>query len=495
MQNISSTVSVARPGTKRIRSIRNIRIMAGISTPGIIQRIMQGINISTAQAADRMAQAAARMEVSAHWSDWRQVSSWTWRRRYWATWGFRRTMNTAIKAMDDSGSRIGGYVVVYGSPAQRDQQDEFFSPDTYLGLDWPVKTRPMLYQHGLDRRIGSQPIGVIDTLRPDQTGVWAEAALDPDHPHIDTIRAQVSQGKLSWSSGSLPHLVRKGPGGHITRWPIVEGSLTRNPAERRMTHVAPIKTVMAAYKSLGIPTDYLLEEDSVNPEQMEQLADLVAARMQTTQQPAIQPTQTTQPAQPAAVKTLPAPLPAPQPSAAKPRIEVLRDLRFAEWSASDMAFYYSLMSDLNSLMPTGNRPVSQIARKFIGDMTRDSERKFERQLAHKAHREIAAHRINEREAEKLIDRLPYKSLDAVWANDYQAIKSNELDTTGQAGYGQEWVPAVWRETIWERIRIANAVARNITVVPMATNPWYIPLEQADPVMYYVPETTDGASLV
>ena len=42
-------------------------------------------------------------------------------------------MNHALKAIGED--RIGGYLVVWGSPQQRDLQGEYFTPDTDLGLD------------------------------------------------------------------------------------------------------------------------------------------------------------------------------------------------------------------------------------------------------------------------------------------------------------------------------------------------------------------------
>ena len=42
----------------------------------------------------------------------------------------------AVKTLDGSSGRVGGYLVVWGSPASRDLQDEYFTPATDLGLDW-----------------------------------------------------------------------------------------------------------------------------------------------------------------------------------------------------------------------------------------------------------------------------------------------------------------------------------------------------------------------
>jgi HK97 family phage major capsid protein len=94
-------------------------------------------------------------------------------------------------------------------------------------------------------------IGTIDTLKADSVGVWAEAQLDLRQKYVQAVLRLVERGVLSWSSGSLPHLVEVAQGGEIKRWPIVEGSLTPLPAEPRRTDVHTIKS---AYAALGLDT-------------------------------------------------------------------------------------------------------------------------------------------------------------------------------------------------------------------------------------------------
>ena len=150
-----------------------------------------------------------------------------------------------VKMVDSDEGRVGGYLMVWNG---RDLQGEFFTPETQVGLDW-YERRPLLYHHGLDGALKAAVIGVIDTLKPDETGLWAEAQLDLRKRYVRAVRRLVDAGALSWSSGSLPHLVEVAHDGHIKSWPIVEGSLTPTPAEPRKTDV---QTVKSAYKSLGL---------------------------------------------------------------------------------------------------------------------------------------------------------------------------------------------------------------------------------------------------
>ena len=153
-----------------------------------------------------------------------------------------------VKMIDEPAGRVGGYLITWGEANQPDMQGEYFTPETDVGLDW-YERRPVLYHHGLDGALKAAVIGVIDTLAPDEIGLWAEAQLDLHKRYVRAVQRLVDQGALSWSSGSLPHLVEVGEGGRIKRWPIVEGSLTPTPAEPRRTDV---RTLKSAYKALGL---------------------------------------------------------------------------------------------------------------------------------------------------------------------------------------------------------------------------------------------------
>ena len=157
-------------------------------------------------------------------------------------------MEHAVKMIDSSGGRVGGYLVVWGDDTQRDLEGEYFTPETEFGLAWYAE-RPMLYQHGLDPHLKAAVIGQIDMLQADDVGIWAEAQLDIRHRYIEAVRRLIEKGVLAWSSGSLPHLVDVAKDGHIKRWIIVEGSLTPTPAEPRRTDV---RTIKSAYHALGL---------------------------------------------------------------------------------------------------------------------------------------------------------------------------------------------------------------------------------------------------
>lgn len=189
-------------------------------------------------------------------------------------------MHTILKTINAAEGRVGGYLVVWGSPQQRDLQGEYFTPKTDLGLGW-YEQRPVLYHHGLDGNLQAAVIGVMDTVKADQTGLWAEAQLDVRKRYVRAVMRLVDKGALGWSSGSLPHLVEVAADGEIKRWPIVEGSLTPTPAEPRRTDVHTIKS---AYEALGLDVERLHLHDprmKTEGDSMENEAAIIADENET----------------------------------------------------------------------------------------------------------------------------------------------------------------------------------------------------------------------
>lgn len=167
---------------------------------------------------------------------------------------------TAVKSVGEG--RVGGYLVLFGTAAQKDLQGEYFTAETDYGLDWYEK-RPALYHHALDDTIQTDPIGVIDTLKMDDVGIWAEAQLDLRKRYTRAIQKLVDKGVIGWSSGSLPHVVKIESDGCIKRWVIVEGSLTPTPAEPRIV-VSTLKAEHAIALEESDTTEEAPSQDAVD---------------------------------------------------------------------------------------------------------------------------------------------------------------------------------------------------------------------------------------
>ena len=147
-----------------------------------------------------------------------------------------------ISTNDDT-ARIGGYLVRFGSPDSVDTDGDFFTPATDFGTH---QTSVVLYNHGLDDRLGLTTLDDSATLKRDLVGIWIEAQLNLRDQWHRAIYELAEKGKLSWSSGTAKHLVRRqreGRAHRITRWHLgLDASLTPTPAD--------VQTVAIAMKSL-----------------------------------------------------------------------------------------------------------------------------------------------------------------------------------------------------------------------------------------------------
>ena len=145
-----------------------------------------------------------------------------------------------------------------GHLAGKDSEGEYFSDVTDLCLDWYPVERPLLFGHGMDGDAGKgtgpgvSVVGRVDsaTARKEIDGWWVQAQLDAGNRYYESVKALIAKGGLYASSGAMPHLVKRGKGGQIERWPWVELSLTPTPAN--LYAVIEAVDVVKHYKSAGL---------------------------------------------------------------------------------------------------------------------------------------------------------------------------------------------------------------------------------------------------
>lgn len=146
----------------------------------------------------------------------------------------------AVKAL--GGGKIGGYLVAWGTPEERDLEAEYFTPDTEFELGGKSEL-PILFHHGMDAALRAKAIGRITSWKKDDVGLWVEGILDERDEYVRAIEEMIDKGVLGWSSGSMPHQVQV-TAGHIKYWPIYEGSATHTPADwRGATRVTSVKSL------------------------------------------------------------------------------------------------------------------------------------------------------------------------------------------------------------------------------------------------------------
>lgn len=137
----------------------------------------------------------------------------------------------AVKFTDPDETTVSGLAAPYGGPfGGKDLDKEFFSTKTDFALDWYDEI-PLLYHHGHDPDLETTVVGRVKTRQITDAGVWAEAQLDASNKYFSAIKELVKKGKLFFSSGAVSHLVQTDhKSGEITRWPMVELSLTPTPS-------------------------------------------------------------------------------------------------------------------------------------------------------------------------------------------------------------------------------------------------------------------------
>ncbi len=194
---------------------------------------------------------------------------------------------TAIKFAEGTDNIIEGLAIPFGGPkAGKDLHGESFGPDTDLALDWfPEEGRPVIYHHGLDEGMKTALVGRQIAREIVDAGHWVKVQLDKRNRYFDAISQMVKDGALSFSSGSLGHLVKVEKEGAIKAWPWVELSLTPTPANPdaavyavkasdAIEHIAAVKSAIPApiKAAVDMLEDGFTEQPTSDPEP-ESLAD------------------------------------------------------------------------------------------------------------------------------------------------------------------------------------------------------------------------------
>ena len=152
-----------------------------------------------------------------------------------------------IIKMDEATAVVGGYGVIYGGT---DLQGDTFTPDTDFMLD-RVPVKFVMYDHGMTAVKGFLGDVPNESIKADDKGLWVEAQLDRSREYVNEVLKLIEEGALGYSSGSVGHLVERAQK-NITRWPIVEFSLTPTPAEPRTVGVERIKSLAEQDESLKV---------------------------------------------------------------------------------------------------------------------------------------------------------------------------------------------------------------------------------------------------
>lgn len=126
------------------------------------------------------------------------------------------------------GRRIGGVIIAFTGPDQRDSYGNYWTRDTDFALQ-RYDTRPLYFQHD-----GSmEEAGLIqnDDLIVRNDGVYMEVDL-VENATGDACLDLIKRGRGYYSTGVMPGSWREATDGWIEFWPFVECSITDRPATR-----------------------------------------------------------------------------------------------------------------------------------------------------------------------------------------------------------------------------------------------------------------------
>lgn len=167
-----------------------------------------------------------------------------------------------VKVTDRALGIIEGWGIPFGGPINGGDLDgEFFDAKTDFRFDLFPDGRPILYDHGTDRKLGSEVLGRQTEHRVvDDIGVWVKGQLNMAHRYAEAVMELIDAKALGFSSLAMRHLISKESNGHIAVWPWIEQTLTVHPANPSAT-IESAKA-FAHMKTLGLAVPTSMRQKS-----------------------------------------------------------------------------------------------------------------------------------------------------------------------------------------------------------------------------------------
>ena len=172
-------------------------------------------------------------------------------------------MTIYIKAIEEGDTwALDILGVPFGSSDDRDADGEYFDAMTNMHED-RFGLPPLVHYHGYSdqKTPAGEPEYVGTTIKRWVTaaGVWFRATLDKASARAAELWEAAKNGTLRASSGSIVHLVRTDPDGHIREWPVAELSIldtaTGKVPANRYAVALPVAKAVYARAGLQWPGD------------------------------------------------------------------------------------------------------------------------------------------------------------------------------------------------------------------------------------------------
>lgn len=442
-------------------------------------------------------------------------------------------------ALNADGTRISGYMALWGTPDEVDCYGTWFDRSAMPDIGTNFLPIWLMYQHGYDPEIGPDIIGRVTEAGSDNIGVWFKAELDRNSPHYSRVINELKANQLATSTGADP-FAEFDPDGRFKTWRVYELSLTPTPCEKRMPRVKLENRFLKVLPEDSLPdcgcdksrvltepntpTTTLMGDNRMDPQLLAQLQealqplieqyglDVVMQALQAgtaTEPPA---TMSAEPAQnPVAslVAALSAQLQQTQVATTKSQPAPAPDLQ----AMINQAVRMAMATAPAVQQPPANPPATQ--RKSTPAVTDVVDLRFD----HLTAREMAIVHEMTRAANKtanISDRFRTALMRKVgaemrhgqhWASQapfkrsVQTIapflsRADELVYTTQDGYGDQWIGVYYETDLIEKIRQDTALYRLMMskgmvekVVERGYESETVPVEGADPTWYVVGQAT------
>ena len=149
--------------------------------------------------------------------------------------------------------------VPFGGPFNgRDRDKQYFDASTKTFQD-VYKSIPAVYGHGLtpDGKVSAKPeiVGTAQYDHTDAKGHWYKVFLDKASALAARLWDAAKAGKARASSGSISHMVRIDPNGHIAEWPVAEMTLVDEGTSNLIPsnpYAVAMPALKASYEAAGM---------------------------------------------------------------------------------------------------------------------------------------------------------------------------------------------------------------------------------------------------
>lgn len=159
---------------------------------------------------------------------------------------------------------MDGYVAIWGTSQRRDSYNTWFDREKPPDMALDFMPRPIMYEHGMDGQVGDEIIGSVNEIGFDDVGITFKGTLFKSCLHYVRIAGELISKKLKTSSSSGEHTAVWDDFGRFVRWPLLELSLTANPAEDLMPAVSVRSMPMIGLKT-SVNTGTREERDALSP--------------------------------------------------------------------------------------------------------------------------------------------------------------------------------------------------------------------------------------